>query len=78
METNSSYIGTRIKELREINHLTQDQLATMSGVSYSTLTKIETGVIKSPRVEILQQLCKALEISLDKLLNPKDEQGNTQ
>ncbi len=77
METNSSYIGTRIKELREKNHLTQEQLATMSGVSYSTLTKIETGVIKSPRVQILQQLCKALEINIDKLLSPKDEQRDT-
>lgn len=57
-----------IKEERESRGLTQKELATLSGVSYSTLTKIETGIIKNPSIEIIVKLAKELDISIDKLL----------
>jgi len=39
-------LGKKIKELRLKHHLSQDQLARKADVPYTTLTKIETGVIK--------------------------------
>jgi transcriptional regulator with XRE-family HTH domain len=60
-----------IKDERESRGLTQKELATLSGVSYSTLTKIEAGIIKNPSIEIIVKLAKELDISIDKLLQNK-------
>lgn len=48
--------------------LTQQQLCQKSGLSYSTLAKIERGAIKSPSVFTIQQIAEALGTSLDALL----------
>lgn len=68
MDRKKLYIGATIKKVREENELTQKVLSKMSGVSYSTLTKLESGLIKSPGFFQVVNICRALEMSLDKLL----------
>lgn len=64
----NSNLGKRIKKLRLKHHLSQDELAREADVPYTTLTKIETGVIKKPSVYAVAKIAKALKVSLDKLI----------
>ena len=66
---NNNLLGKKIKELRLKNNLSQDELARKADVSYTTLTKIEVSVIKKPSVFVVAKIAKALNISLDKLIN---------
>lgn len=61
-------IGQRIKAARKAIGLTQDQLAQKSGVATITIRQYETGK-RQPRIEQLQAIADALNISLDDLLN---------
>ena len=53
-------IGAAIKRLRESKGLTQEELAKTSGVSLSSITKIESGAIKSLSREAIKKLSSAL------------------
>jgi len=65
----NNLLGKKIKELRLKNNLSQDELARKAEVPYTTLTKIEVSVIKKPSVFVVAKIAKALNISLDKLIN---------
>ena len=67
MATESS-IGENIKKHRTKLGLSQEDFAQKSGVKYTTLTKIETGVIKTPSVVIMGKIAKALGVSIEELL----------
>ena len=57
MATESS-IGENIKKRRTKLGLSQENFSQKSGVKYTTLTKIEIGVIKTPSVVIMAKLQK--------------------
>ena len=61
-------LGRRIQALRSAAGLTQQALCHKAALSYSTLTKIERGAIKSPSIFTIQAIAGALDISLDELL----------
>jgi len=61
-------IGNKIKKLRHKNNLTQEKLAIKAGIPYTTLTKIESGVIKKPAVQTVAKIAKALDITVDELI----------
>jgi len=61
-------IGENIKKARNKLGLTQDDLVRKSGVKHTTLTKIESNVIKKPSVLIMAKLAKALGVSIEKLI----------
>jgi len=61
-------IGKQIKKLRLKNNLTQEKLSVKAGVPYTTLTKIESGVIRRPAVQTIAQIAKALDIKIDDLI----------
>jgi len=63
-----NFIGKKIKKIRMENNLTQEKLAVKADVSYTTLTKIESGVIKRPAVQTIVKIAKALDISIDELV----------
>jgi len=70
MENNQdNKLGKKIKKLRTGLGLSQDELARKADVPYTTLTKIETGVIKKPSVYVVAKIAKALNITLDDLIN---------
>jgi len=48
--------------------LTQDDLARESGVKYTTLSKIESGVVTKPTVYIIAKIAKALSVSIEELI----------
>jgi len=39
-----------------------------SGVKYTTLTKIKSGVIKKPSVLVMAKIAKALGVSIEELI----------
>lgn len=69
MENNQdNKLGKKIKKLRTGLGLSQDELARKADVPYTTLTKIERGVIKNPSVYVVAKIAKALKTSLDNLI----------
>ena len=61
-------IGENIKKYRNKQGLSQEDFAKKSGVKYTTLTKIESSVIKKPSVLIMAKLAKVLGVSIEELL----------
>ncbi len=61
-------IGEKIKKYRSKLGLSQEDFAKKSGVKYTTLTKIESNVIKKPSVFIMAKLAKALGVSIEDLI----------
>lgn len=65
---NENNIGENIKKRRTKLGLSQEDFAQKSGVKYTTLTKIESGVIKTPSVLMMEKIAKALGVSIEELL----------
>ena len=68
MTSDKNNIGDNIKKLRAKLNLTQNDLARKSGVKYTTLSKIESGVVTKPTVYIIAKIAKALNTSIEELL----------
>ncbi|MCQ9206044.1 MAG: helix-turn-helix transcriptional regulator [Omnitrophica bacterium] len=49
-------------------NLTQDGLARKAGIPYTTLTKLEYNVVKKPFVQTIAKIAKALNVSIEKLI----------
>ena len=61
----------RLKELREKNNLTQEQLAKKSGVSSRMIQRYEYGTSR-PRLDAADKIAKALSVTTDELLGNAD------
>jgi transcriptional regulator with XRE-family HTH domain len=61
-------IGENVKKYRNKLGLSQEDFAKKSGVKYTTLTKIESSVIKKPSVIIVSKLAKVLGVSIEDLI----------
>ncbi|HSX08453.1 MAG TPA: HAD-IA family hydrolase [Candidatus Saccharimonadales bacterium] len=61
-------LGRRVQQARQAAGLTQQALCQKAGLSYSTLTKIERGAIKSPSIFTIQTIAAALGTGLDSLM----------
>lgn len=61
-------LGKRLQEARKAAGLTQQQLCQKANLSFSTLTKIERGAIKSPSIFTIQSIAGAVGQSLDELV----------
>ena len=61
-------IGENIKKHRNKQGLSQEDFAKKSGVKYTTLTKIESNVIKKPSVLVMAKLAKTLGVSIEDLI----------
>ena len=66
-------LGKRLQEARQAAGLTQQELCQQANLSFSTLTKIERGAIKSPSIFTIQSIAGALGQGLDELVG----QGQT-
>ena len=60
-------IGSRIKEQRIKNALTQEQLAELVDITTVYLSKIENGHVR-PTIELLSTICSALKCDIGLLL----------
>ncbi|MDA3840628.1 MAG: helix-turn-helix transcriptional regulator [Patescibacteria group bacterium] len=65
----SQALARNIKKIRKDKGLSQDKLSKLAGVTLYTITKIEIGATRNPRIETVKRIADALEISIDELLN---------
>ncbi len=61
-------LAKKIVKLRKQNNLTQEKLAEISGVSYKHIQKLEGKYNHDPKLDTLNKIAKAFNISLDQLL----------
>lgn len=59
-----------LQKIRWEKELSQQSLAMKSGVSKSTICKIENGIIRNPSIEICYKLSRALEVDISVLFIP--------
>ena len=60
----------RLKELRKIHGITQEQFSERTGISYKYYQAIETGVKKELRISTLERLAGTYGIEVWELLSP--------
>ena len=65
-------LGSRIKELREGEQLTQIELAKKLTITQAYLAQLETGARSNPSVSLLRKLAKALKVDLAELFKEVD------
>jgi FMN phosphatase YigB (HAD superfamily) len=65
---NEERLGRRLQAARVQAGLTQQALCQKANLSYSTLTKIERGAIKTPSIFTIQSVASALGMGLDELM----------
>ena len=65
---NEKRLGSVVQQARRLHGLTQQELCQKTGLSYSTLAKIERGAIKAPSVFTIQTIARTLGVSLDSLM----------
>ena len=61
----------RIRDLREDNDMTQDDLASQLGISKRTLLRYESGV-SEPTISVLISLSLLFNVSVDYIIGTKD------
>ena len=64
-----------LHDMRKKQRLTQQKLAAISGVPQQTISNIEKGTRKSPRVGTLLKLSRALKCTVDDLIEENGEEG---
>jgi len=60
-------IGTKVVALRSKLGMSQKDLADAAGIPQATVSRVERGVIKQPRLEVLRRLAQALHVTVDYL-----------
>ena len=75
MSSYKSEVGLRLRTLRKSGQLTLAELATRSGVSVSTISKIENGAL-SPTLDVILKLCDGLSVHIGDLVSGTDSRGN--
>lgn len=68
MKKEDNILWGNIKRIRNELNLTQEQLSKKADISYTSLTKIETWVIKDPSVYTVAKIAKAFDITMESLL----------
>lgn len=63
-------LGTKLKELRLANELTQEQLSKILGIMRVNYTRYETGKVR-PDYETLIKIADYYDVSLDEIFDRK-------
>lgn len=66
-------LGKKIKLYRENKNMTQVEIAEALGVKPATVSKYESGTLE-PNIEALKKLSELFEITIDELLNDKEDE----
>lgn len=67
--SNNQNLSKNIERLRKAKGLSQEKLARLADVANNTLIKMESGENVNPTLETLKKVAKALEVSIDELIN---------
>ncbi len=68
MSKEKSTIGKNIKKCRQKLGISQDKLSKLAGMTFHTITKIESGATPDPRIETVKKIANALGVSIDDLM----------
>lgn len=71
LESALAAVGPRLRELRQQRDITLTQLTEITGISVSTLSRLESGTRK-PTLELLLPLAEAYQVALDELVDAPD------
>lgn len=66
-------LGEKIKSYRESKNMTQNEIANVLGVKSATVSKYESGTLE-PNIEALKKLSELFEVTIDELLNDKEDE----
>lgn len=66
-------LGEKIKSYRESKNMTQNEIADILGVKSATVSKYESGTLE-PNIEALKKLSELFEVTIDELLNDKEDE----
>src|SRR5205085_1571135 len=72
---NMATFGERLARIRQQRGWTQQELAERAGIRYETISRIENGVHKEPRVYVAVALAKALGTTVDYLCGMYEDEG---
>lgn len=67
-------VGRNVKRVREQRHLTQEQLAELSGFSQQYISGLENGR-RNPSIVTIYEVAKALGVSHVDLVRPRAARG---
>lgn len=67
----------KINEIRKAQKLSVDELCQLSGVAKGTLAKITAGITKRPRIQTVQAIARALNVSVDVFADEIDDNAYT-
>ena len=76
MESAKTLLGRRIKYLRKLKEMTQEQLGAKTGLSYKYLGAIERGM-KNPSIDNLEKIAHALKVEMYELFILEHETDDT-
>ncbi|MFA5754582.1 MAG: helix-turn-helix transcriptional regulator [Patescibacteria group bacterium] len=62
-------LAKNVEKLRKQKGLSQERLARLADVANNTIIKMESGENKNPTLETLRKVAKALDISVEELIN---------
>lgn len=71
MKNLNKQFAKRIKTLRKLKNITQEELGGKTGVSYKYIGEIERGEV-NPSLDILGKIAKGFEVSLKDLMDYSD------
>lgn len=71
-------IGEKIQRLRGQRHWSQADLAELSGVKQSLLSRIERGSRPNPTADVLRKLAKALGCTTDYLVGMHEDEKDSE
>lgn len=62
-------LSENLKTIRKKRKISQKELATNSGISYSMVSKLESGEQKNPSLETLEKIATALKVTVSQLMD---------
>ena len=64
-------LAENIRRFRKKKGFSQEKLARLADISNNTLVKIEMGMAKEPTITTVRKIAKALDVSIDELVEGK-------
>ena len=68
---NNIHLGSKIRKYRHLAGMTQEELAEYSNLSVNYISKIEREKKQNVSIEKLVDICNALDISVEEILDSK-------
>jgi transcriptional regulator with XRE-family HTH domain len=73
VKMNLEVLAVRLKSARKLRRRTLDDVATSVGMNKSTIQRYEAGLIQSPKMPVLREVARYLNVNLDWLTGDSEE-----